>query len=117
MRERSNPIGTQRAQSRGAAPESHLALTDPAVPIVTANVTCATRADALTATRGSRWRARLARSIRELGSYGAMALIFPGGNLISLALWMLQHRTWLAARALRGLSTAWTAAVRLIFPR
>jgi len=46
-----------------------------------------------------------------------MALIFPGGNLISLALWMLQHRTWLAARALRGLSTAWTAAVRLIFPR
>jgi hypothetical protein len=117
MRESSNLIGTQRAQSRGAAPESPLALTDPAVPIVTANVTCATGADALMAPSSSRWRVRLARSIRELGSYGAMALIFPGGNLISLALWMLQNRTWLAARALRGLSALWTAAVRLIFPR
>jgi hypothetical protein len=96
---------------------SRLALKDPAVQIVTANVTCATREDALTATRGSRWRVRLARSIRELGSYGAMALILPGGNLISLALFMLQHRTWLAARARRGLSAAWSAAVRLIFPR
>jgi hypothetical protein len=49
--------------------------------------------------------------------YGAIALILPDGSLISLALWMLQHRTWLAARAWRGLSAAWTATVRLIFPR
>jgi hypothetical protein len=73
--------------------------------------------DALTATTGSRWRARLARSIRELGSYGAIALILPGGTLISLALWMFQYRTWLAARVRRGLSAAWTAAVHLVFPR
>ena len=72
--------------------------------------------DAL-ATRGSRWRVRLARSIRELGSYGAIALILPGGNLILLGLLMMQHRTWLAARARRGLREAWTAAVRLVFPR
>ena len=72
--------------------------------------------DAL-ATRGSRWRVRLARCIRELGSYCEMALILPGGNLILLALLMLQHRAWLAARARRGLSAAWTAAVRLVFPR
>jgi len=72
--------------------------------------------DAL-ATRGSRWRVRLARSIRELGSYGAMALILPGGNLILFALFMLQHRTWFAARARRGLSAAWAAAVRFVFSR
>ena len=72
--------------------------------------------DAL-ATRGSRWRVRLARSIRELGSYGAMALILPGGNLVLFALFMLQHRTWLAARARRGLSAAWAAAVRSVFSR
>ena len=85
-------------------------------PTANSVVTCATRDDALTATRGSRWRVRLARSIRELGLYGEIALTFPGGNLITFALWMLQHRTWLAARARRGLSTAWTAALRLIFP-
>jgi hypothetical protein len=61
-------------------------------------------------------QSRIARSIREFGSYGTIALTFPGGNLITFALWMLQHRTWLAARARRGLSAAWTAAVRLIFP-
>jgi hypothetical protein len=73
--------------------------------------------DALTATQGSRWRVRLARAIRELGSYGAMAFILPGGNLTLLALFMLQHRTWLAARARRGLSAAWAATVRFVFPR
>ena len=85
-----------------------------------ANVTCATRNDALTATRGSRWKVRLdrlARPIRELGWYAAIALILPGGNLIALSLWMLRHRTWLATRARQGLSAVWTAGVRLIFPR
>jgi hypothetical protein len=75
------------------------------------------RDDAVTATRGRRWRVRLARSIREFGSYGAIALILPGGSLISLCLWMLQHRTWLAARARRGLSAAWAATVRFVLPR
>ena len=78
----------------------------PAVP-------CATRDDALTSLRGSRRRVRLASSIRELCS--AVTFILPGGTLISLALWMLQHRAWFVARARRGLSAAWTAAVRVIF--
>jgi multidrug efflux system outer membrane protein len=43
--------GIQRARSR-SAPEPRLAPTDPAVHFVTANVTCATRDDTLTATRG-----------------------------------------------------------------
>jgi hypothetical protein len=65
--------------------------------------------------RGSRWRVRLAHSMRELGAYGP--LILPGGNLILLALWTLQHRTWLAARAQRAVRAAWVAVERLIFPR
>jgi hypothetical protein len=58
----------------------------------------------------------LARRIRELGPYAATALLLPGGSLIALSLCMLRHRTWLAARARRGLSAVWTAGVRLIFP-
>jgi len=96
---------------------SRLALKDPAVQIVTANVTCATRDDASTATRGIRWKVRLARFMRDLGSYPAIPLFLPGGNLVLLVVLMLQHRSWLAARARRGLSAAWTAAVHLIFPR
>jgi hypothetical protein len=80
-------------------------------------MTCTSRDDALTGTRGSRWKVRLAGPIRELGSYAAIALIPSGGNLIALSLWMLRHRTWFAARARRGLNAAWTAGVRLIFPR
>lgn len=56
-------------------------------------------------TAGSRsWRVRLTRPMRELGSYAAIALMLPGGSLIALTLWMLRHRTWLAARTRRGLS-------------
>ena len=36
---------------------------------------------------------RLVSVLRELGPYGAMALILPGGSLIALALWMSQHRS------------------------
>jgi hypothetical protein len=88
------------AESQFRISESRRALTDSAVHIDTANVT---------------WARRTLQ--RLFGSYGALALFFPGGNLISLALWMLQHRTWLAARARRGLSAAWTGAVRRVFPR
>jgi len=86
-------------------------------PASTENLTGPARDDALTATRRSPWTVRLARSLRELGADDAIALILPRGNLISLALSMLQHRTWIAARAQRGLIAAWTAVVRLIFPR
>ena len=60
---------------------------------------------------------RLVRSIRELGAYPAIALMLPGGTLIALSLWMLRHRTWLAARARRGLAALLAFAVGLIFPR
>ena len=80
-------------------------------------MTCAARNDALTATSGNHWKVRFARPIRELRSYAAIVLIIPGGSLIALSLWMFRHRTWLATRARRGLSSVWTAGVRLIFPR
>ena len=57
----------------------------------------------LTATEGSRWKDRLARFVRELGSYAAIVLMLPSGNLIGIAVWMLQHRTWLAALARQAL--------------
>jgi len=68
-------------------------------------------------TRGTSWRVRLARPVRELGSYAAIVLIVPGGSLIALALWMLRYRSWLAARARRALAALLAFAVGLIFPR
>jgi len=68
-------------------------------------------------TTGTSWTVRLARPIRELRSYAAIVLILPGGSLIALSLWMLRHRTWLAARARRGLAALLAFAVGLIFPR
>jgi hypothetical protein len=68
-------------------------------------------------TRGPSWRVRLARPIRELRSYPAIVLILPGGSLIALTLWMVRHRTWLAARARRDLAALLAFAVGLIFPR
>jgi hypothetical protein len=80
-------------------------------------MTCAARNDALTAPSGNRWKVRLARPIRELRSYAAIVLIIPGGSLIALSLWMFRHRTWLAARARRGLAALLALGVGLIFPR
>jgi uncharacterized membrane protein len=54
--------------------------------------------------------------MRELGSYSAIALILPGGSLIALTLWMLRHRTWLAAHARHGLAAIVAFGVGLIFP-
>ena len=75
-----------------------------------------TEGNAVTA-RGTSWRVRVLRSIRELGSYAAIVLILPGGSLIALTMWMLRHRTWLAARARRGLAAILAFGVGLIFPR
>ena len=55
--------------------------------------------------------------VRGLRSYAAIVLMLPGGTLIALSLWMWRHRTWLAARARRGLAALLTFAVGLIFPR
>ena len=59
----------------------------------------------------------MVRSIRELGSYTAIVLLLPGGSLIALTMWMLRHRTWLAARTRRGLAAILAFGVGLIFPR
>ena len=75
-----------------------------------------TGGDAVT-TRGTGWRVRMVRSIRELGSYTAIVLLLPGGSLIALTMWMLRHRTWLAARARRGVAAILAFGVSLIFPR
>jgi hypothetical protein len=64
--------------------------------------------------RGTSWRVRLARPIRELGSYAAIVLILPGGSLIALTLWMWRHHTWFAARARRGLAAILAFCVGLI---
>ena len=62
-------------------------------------------------------RIRLPGAIRQLGSYSAIALILPGGSLIALALWMLRHRAWIAARTRRVLAAMLAFGVGLIFPR
>jgi hypothetical protein len=75
-----------------------------------------TREDAM-ARQGSNWKARLARPLRQLGSYPVIVLILPGGSLIALSLLMLRHRTWLAARARRALAAILAFGMGLIFPR
>jgi len=50
------------------------------------------------------WISGVTRALRELGPYAAMALLLPGGTLIVVSLWILQHRPWLFARARRGLA-------------
>jgi hypothetical protein len=72
-----------------------------------------TQENAMTA-RGTSWRVRLARPIRELGSYAAIVLIVPGGSLIALTLWMWRHHTWLVARTRRGLAAILAFCVGLI---
>lgn len=69
------------------------------------------------ARRGSRWKSRLARPLRELGSYSTILLTLPGGSLITLTLWMLRHRMWLVARTRRALVTILAFGVGLISPR
>ena len=75
-----------------------------------------TQEDAVTVV-GTGLRARLARSIRGLGSYAAIVLILPGGSLIALSLWTFRHRAWLAARTRRALAAILAFCVGLIFPR
>jgi hypothetical protein len=75
-----------------------------------------TREDGVTAKSPS-WWVRLRHSIRALMPYAAIVLILPGGGVIPLAVWVWRHRSWLAARARRGLTALVALAVGLIFPR
>ena len=75
-----------------------------------------TQDDAVTAGSTS-LRVRLARRMSELGSYTAIVLMLPGGSLIALTVWMLRHRTWLAARTRRSLAAMLAFCVGVIFPR
>jgi hypothetical protein len=73
------------------------------------------RTEAMTA-RNTNWTARLVRFIRGVGAYPAIVLMLPGGSLLALSLWMLRHRTWLAARARRGVTAILASCAGLIVP-
>jgi hypothetical protein len=69
------------------------------------------------APRRTRWKARLAGPMREIGSYAAIELVLPGGSLIALSVWTFRHRAWLAARARRALIAVQARGAGLFFPR
>jgi len=58
----------------------------------------------------------LATTVRELGPYAALALILPGGTLIALGLWTVQHRARIAASLPRLLVIVAAVGVALIMP-
>jgi hypothetical protein len=58
----------------------------------------------------------LASTVRELGPYAAVALILPGGSLIALGLWSLQHRARIAASLPRLLVIVAALGIALIVP-
>jgi hypothetical protein len=47
------------------------------------------------------WIIRLASALRALGPYAAIELLLPGGSLIALTVWVIRHRSQLAARLRR----------------
>jgi len=58
----------------------------------------------------------LTTTVRELGPYAAIALILPGGSLIALGLWTVQHRARIAASLPRLLVIVAALGVALIMP-
>ena len=60
------------------------------------------------------WIGRFATALRELGPYGVIGLLVPGGTLILVSLWAFRHRLWFAARARRGLATVVALAASLM---
>jgi hypothetical protein len=49
-----------------------------------------------------KWISGLTTAWRELGPYAAIALQLPGGTLIVVSLWILQHRPGLFAHVRRA---------------
>jgi hypothetical protein len=66
--------------------------------------------------RDASWRVRLLRFIRDFGLYPGIVFMLPGGSFLALSVWMLRHRTWLAARMRRVLSAILAFAVGFFFP-
>jgi hypothetical protein len=58
----------------------------------------------------------LSATVRALGPYAAIALILPGGSLIVLGLWTVQHRARIAASLPRLLVIVAALGVALILP-
>jgi hypothetical protein len=50
------------------------------------------------------WMSGVTTAWRELGPYAAVALLLPGGTLIVVSLWILQHRVWFFTHVRRGLA-------------
>jgi len=51
-----------------------------------------------------KWMSGLTTAWRALGPYAAIALLLPGGTLIVVSVWILQHRTWFFADVRRSLA-------------
>src|SRR5215467_10453929 len=58
----------------------------------------------------------VAKRLRELGPYAAIALVLPGGSLIALAAWSLRHHPRVAVHFGRVLAIAAAFGVALILP-
>ena len=67
----------------------------------------------ITAAAGS---SRLAKALRELGPYAAIALVLPGGSLIALAAWTFRHRPLITAPLGRLLLVVAAFGAALILP-
>ena len=67
----------------------------------------------ITAATGGGW---LAKALRELGPYAAIALVLPGGSLIALAAWAFRHRPVVSAALRRAWVMVAVFGVALILP-
>jgi len=67
-------------------------------------------------TVGRTSRLSVAKRLRELGPYAAIALVLPGGSLIALAAWSFRHHPRVAAHLGRVLAIVATFGVALILP-
>jgi hypothetical protein len=64
-----------------------------------------------------KWISGLTAAWRELGPYAAIALLLPGGTLIVVSLWILQHRLWFFAHVRRSLTIALALLATVVVSR
>lgn len=60
--------------------------------------------------------AALTARVRGLGPYAAIWLLLPGGTLIALCVWLMQHRAWTAIQRRRLLVAVAVLSGILVFP-